>query len=192
MDPTAGPGAVELGIASSDDDLRDILALQTANLERELSPDDARSQGFVTLRHDLDALRDMNRAEPHVVARSAGRVVGYALVMLPRFWERVPELAHMRALLAERTHRGRPIEELRYFIMGQVCVDRAFRGRGVFAALYAHMHALYAGRYDAVVTEAATRNTRSVHAHAKVGFELLHRYATPAGESWDLILWDWR
>ena len=54
------------------------------------------------------------------------------------------------------------------------------------------MKALYAPRYDMTITQVARRNGRSVRAHEKVGFELLHRYRDAAGEEWDLIAWDWR
>jgi len=105
--------------------------------------------------------------------------------------ERVPALGHMHARLRELSFGGRPLGELRYFIMGQVCVDKAFRGRGVFAGMYRKMRELYSAAYDMVVTEVARRNTRSIRAHEKVGFELLERYRDSSGEQWDLIVWDW-
>jgi L-amino acid N-acyltransferase YncA len=182
---------VDYGVAASEEDLEQILALQRRNLEPSLGPEAVARDGFVTVRHDLELLRDMNRAAPHVVARSAGRVVGYALVMLRAFEARIPILAPMYDRLSALLYTGRAVADSRYFIMGQVCVGEPFRGTGVFAGLYAELRVRYARDFEMVITEVARRNGRSIRAHAKVGFELLHRYRDPAGEEWDVIVWDW-
>lgn len=178
--------------ASTDEELRQILELQRANVEENLDPETVAREGFVYVRHDLSLLRDMNLAEPQVVAICDGRVVGYALVMTLAFEERIPALAPMCALLHRLEHAGRPLKDCRYFIIGQVCVAQPFRGQGVFDGLYRRMRELYAARYDLVVTEVACRNTRSSRAHQRVGFELLLRYRDPAGEDWEVIAWAWR
>jgi RimJ/RimL family protein N-acetyltransferase len=46
-------------------------------------------------------------------------------------------------------------------------------------------------KYDFVITEIATHNTRSLRAHEKVGFRLLHNY-TDATDEWDVVLWNWQ
>lgn len=178
--------------ASTDEQLEQILDLQRRNLEENLSAEDAAGDGFVTVRHDLELLRDMNRAEAHVIALHENRVVGYALVMLRTFDDRIPILKPMYAILSGLNYHGKPLDNYRYFIMGQVCVDKAFRGKGVFAGMFREMREQYSGLYDLVITEVAVRNVRSVRAHEKVGFKLLHRYRDPDGEGWDLIVWDWR
>ncbi len=177
--------------ASTDEELEQILSLQHRNVEENLSSEEVASQGFVTVHHDLELLRDMNRAEPQVIATSDGQVVGYALVMLRAFEDRVPILKPMCDMLSGLTYDGRPVDETHYFIMGQVCVDKPVRGKGVFGGMYRKMQELYSRRYDMVITEVARRNTRSIRAHEKVGFELLHRYLDSDGEEWDVILWDW-
>ena len=46
----------------------------------------------------------------------------------------------------------------------------------------------YGSRFDLVVTEVAARNTRSLRAHARVGFEPLHVYPdATTGEEWHVI-----
>ncbi len=177
--------------AAADEDLEQILALQRQNVEEELCPDEVVADGFVTVRHDLPLLRDMNRAESHIVAKSGGRVVGYALVMLRAFEDRIPILGPMYDKLSRLSYQGRPVEEYRYFIMGQVCVAKLFRGSGAFAGMYSKMRALYSPKYRMVITEVARRNMRSIRAHEKVGFELLHRYRDSAAEEWDVVLCDW-
>lgn len=177
--------------ASTDEELRQILDLQCQNVEERLEREEVAREGFVTVRHDLPLLRDMNRAEPHVIALFDGSVAGYALVMLRGFEERVPVLGPMFAVLDGLEYAGRPLKLSSYFVMGQVCVAKPFRGQGVFDGLFRCMRDRYAARYELVVTEVARRNTRSLRAHSRVGFERLHRYHDPGGEEWDVVAWDW-
>jgi GNAT superfamily N-acetyltransferase len=172
--------------------LEQILELQRSNTETTLGTDAARSQGFVTVRHDLDLLREMNSPDRHIIAIHEQRVVAYALVMQPRFENRLPIIQPLFDQLRTLSYQGRAFEDCRYFVMGQVCVAKAFRGQGVFAGLYRQMSHCYATAYDLVVTEVADRNKRSIRAHEKVGFGVIHQYADPSGERWQLIAWDWR
>lgn len=177
--------------AHEDRRLEQILALQRINTESSISADVARDQGFVTVRHDLALLRAMNQPDPHIVAVADDVVVGYALVMQLNMAERLPILAPMFAQFAFIEYRGRPLSAFHYFVMGQVCVARQWRGRGVFEGLYGAMREHYQARYDLVVTEVATRNGRSSKAHVKVGFETIHGYVDERGEAWEVIAWDW-
>ena len=164
-------------------DLPAVLQLQRKNLSRSLTPEEIASQGFVTVEHTLDVLLRMHELEPSIVAESDGAVCGYALVMPPQCRRFVPVLEPMFQRL-ESMPMGR------YYVMGQVCVDRAQRGRGVFDALYAAHREMLGSRYDRVVTEVATRNTRSMRAHTRVGFREVLRYRD-ATDEWSVIAWDW-
>jgi len=178
--------------AGSRDHLEGILWLQRRNVEEALSPEEVVRDGFVTVRHDLSVLTAMNADDPHIVAIDGDRVVGYALVMPPRFERSIPILAPMFDQVRTLRRDGRPLDSFRYFVMGQVCVDRDFRGQGVFGGMFTKMRDCYGTRYDFTLTEVARRNGRSIRAHEKVGFALWHRYTDPHGEEWDLIGWDWR
>jgi GNAT superfamily N-acetyltransferase len=170
------------------DDLPRIIELQRANLEANAR--DPVGQGFVTVVHTLDVLERMHALAPSVVVRDgAGELAGYALVMLQECEPLVPVLTTMFSNLRTLSWRGRPMAELRWYVMGQVCVAEAARGQGVFDALYAGHAAHYADRFDLVVTEVAMRNTRSLRAHARVGFETLDVYRDEVDE-WGVVAWD--
>jgi len=78
----------------------------------------------------------------------------------------------------------------RFYVMGQVCVGKPWRGKGVFDLLYqAHRRHLRA-RFDCSVTEVAMRNTRSLRAHERVGFTVIDRYRDQT-DDWAVIRWDW-
>ena len=78
-------------------------------------------------------------------------------------------------------------------VASEVVPSGAFRGRGVFDGLYQQLREAYAPRFDFTVTEISQRNTRSLRAHRRVGFETMHVYEDPAaGEQWEVVAWDWR
>ena len=89
------------------------------------------------------------------------------------------------------TWQNKPIGSQRYYAMGQVCVAEGYRGQGVFDGLYAKHKELLSGQYDLCVTEIAVRNTRSIRAHERVGFQTIHTY-TDDSELWNVVLWDFR
>jgi hypothetical protein len=178
--------SVRCVLAENTADFEGILALQRANLKRSLSERESGEQGFVTLVHTLDVLERMHELAPSVVAKSGSDVVGYALTMLVEARPLVPALAPMFEQIERASLRGVPLTERRFYVMGQICVARAFRSRGVFEALYAEHDARYAGRFDCLVTEISSSNARSLRAHARVGFEPVARYGH-AGDEWVVV-----
>lgn len=177
---------VSVGIVESDRDLEGILALQREC--REPTAD-----GFVTVAHTLDDLRAMHALAPSIVARdAANRIVGYALVMPRETRALIPILEPMFRMieaLPESTICGRP--GARWYVMGQVAIAPGHRGTGLFARLYDEHRTRYRERFDAVVTEVATRNPRSLRAHERVGFRTVSTYRD-ATDEWALVAWEWR
>jgi ribosomal protein S18 acetylase RimI-like enzyme len=181
----SSPPPFSVGLAESDRDLEGVLALQRAS--RAPTRD-----GFVTVEHTLDILRAMHAVAPSVVAKDPdGGIAGYALVMPRDARVLLPVLEPMFEMIERLLPgmvSGKP--EPRWYVMGQIAVAPAYRGHGVFDALYAEHRARYRSRFDLVITEVATRNTRSVRAHERVGFRTVTTYRD-ATDEWALIAWDW-
>lgn len=172
-------------------DLQRILELQRANLAASIDQEELRAQGFVTAVHSLQSLQQMHALGPSIIAKAGTELAGYALTMLVEARRCVPVLDPMFQLLERLSWRGRPLRELSHYVMGQVCVAKPFRGQGVFDALYGGHQALYRERFELLVTEVSVRNTRSLRAHERVGFEPLHRYRDDIDE-WIVIGWGLR
>jgi ribosomal protein S18 acetylase RimI-like enzyme len=185
---------IDFSLVASDDEVMQIIDLQALNHVSNVNADVARSQGFVTVRHEPSVLLRMNRVAPSVIAKHGDKVVGYALVMPRAFAPEIPVLQPMFDVLDALEWEGMPLRDNeRWFAMGQICVAEGFRGMGVFDGMYAKMAEAYHGEYDFTVTEIAERNTRSIRAHERVGFQTLHRYADPAaGEDWRVVVWGFR
>jgi GNAT superfamily N-acetyltransferase len=186
------PQPIQFTTVSTVDEVRQILELQAENHPSALTPDVMAREGFVTVRHDAAVLRRMNEAAPSIVAKVEGGIAGYALVMPRRFAADVPVLRPLFEMLDSLSRKGVPMRDNpRWFVMGQICVAAAYRGTGVFDALYRTMAERYRGQFDFTVTEVASRNTRSLRAHERVGFQPLHVYAHAAtGEVWHVIALD--
>ncbi len=182
---------IQYSTAKSDIELQQILALQKENLPDQLSESEINSQGFVTVSHDFDLLAEMNSKRPHIIAKSDDEVIGYSLVMLETFKNHIPVLVPMFDQIKAINYEGKPMAEIDFFIMGQVCIAKPFRGQGVFKALFDKMKIEMAPYYQMIVTEVAIRNPRSLKAHANVGFKTIKEYKTADGEEWAIIAWDW-
>lgn len=175
---------------SSEKEVQQILDLQARNLAASLTPETIASQGFVTVKHDPEVLRRMNRAYPSVIAKAGGELAGYCLVMPREFAPQVPILAPMFAMLETLSWQGKSLQDCRWFVMGQVCVAEGFRGQGVFDGMYQKLREVCRRDFDFVVTEVAERNARSLRAHQRVGFETIHTYPDDTtGELWHVIAW---
>ena len=83
--------AIKYTASNTEDDLLQILQLQQENLPKNISEQEAKEQGFVTLEHNLDLLAEMNTPYPHAIAKNGHKVVGYALMMLPHFFDHAKE-----------------------------------------------------------------------------------------------------
>lgn len=177
--------------AETDDELRQVLALQAANLKDHVPATRQKADGFVTVRHDLALLKKMNTAAGQVIAKDGDTVVGYALVMLNELSTLVPVLVPMFELFNTLSFRNRPVSSYRYYVMGQVCVAETHRGQGVFAKLYEGHKNFYASRFDLCLTEISSSNLRSMRAHEKIGFQTIHSFRDET-DHWNVVLWDWQ
>jgi hypothetical protein len=178
-----------LTVASSDQHLQQILALQQRNLFRTLAPEQQAVEGFVFAEHTLPILRRMAAQSPQAIAVADGRVVGYCLSMTLSMQDALPSLRPMFEQFGRCRWRDRPLGDHRFIVGGQVCVDRDFRGQGLLARLYDQVRISLPDPCDLCVTEVATRNVVSLRAHLKMGFETISTYSD-GREEWAIAAWD--
>lgn len=172
---------ITFGRAISEVDLNQILALQQKNLLGSMSSEEKKKEGFVTVSHTFDMLRAMNDTCPHVIAKSDDAVIGYALCMHPKFSDDIEVLRPM----FEKIKAIHP-KIKNYITMGQICVDKTYRGQGVFRQLYLTMQKAVEPEFELIITEVDAENTRSLRAHYAVGFKEVTTY-TSDGREWKLI-----
>ena len=170
--------------ARTDEQLRQILEIQKRALKQNVSLQEQKTEGYITVPHTFEILKKMNNACAHIIAVEKNRVVGYALVMLETFRN------EMEILVPMFETADKLLPNKNYLTMGQVCIDKPHRGKGIFKGLYNFYKEELANQYDCLFTEVATLNTRSLNAHLAVGFKILATQETD-GTSWEMVNWDW-
>lgn len=177
----------------SEDDVRGILALQQKNLKKNLTPEQIQSQGFLTVEHKFSVLKAMNDAQPSVIVKDGDTVVAYCLAMFPQFRNDVPELKTLFDTIDEIDYEGQTVKDFKYVVMGQVCVGEGYRGLGFFDGMYQKLREELSAKFELCVTDISTNNTRSLKAHARVGFIPVKDFNDAIlDEIWRVVVWDWR
>ena len=177
--------------SQDDNDLTGILSLQRANLARNLEKEEIESQGFVTVLHRLVDLQKMNSIEQHIIAKDNDTVIAYLLAMTEESKLDIPVLVPMFDLFESIRYKNKLLSQYHYMVVGQVCVDKKYRGQGVLDKCYDLYVRTFRKRYDFAVTEIATSNQRSLNAHKRIGFKIIHEYVAPDGERWAIVVLEW-
>jgi len=177
----------------NDDDVRGILALQQKNLKKNLSPEQIQSQGFLTVEHKFSVLKAMNDAQPSVIVKDGDTVVAYCLAMFPQFRNDVPELIALFDTIDDIDYDGQTLKDFKYVVMGQVCVGEGYRGMGFFDGMYQKLREELSAKFELCVTDISTNNSRSLKAHARVGFIPMKDFHDAIlDEVWRVVVWNWR
>lgn len=172
--------------------INQILALQQKNLKKNIDEIEKLDQGFVTVEHDVEKLNTMQNTINQIIATVDDQVVGYALSMTNNLKNLIPELKAMFELLDGLTYKNQKLSSTKYYAMGQICVAKEVRGMGVFTKLYEEHKRQFKDTFDYLVTEVSLSNTRSMRAHEKVGFKVIHEYYDPSNnDTWAVVLWDY-
>ena len=176
---------------TTDDELIQVNALNRQNLKSNLSKQELEEQGFVTWLYSVHLLQQLQTIAPAIVVIDDGKVVGYALVTPVEAGNFHPDLQTMINNLGTINYKGKPLSSYTYYIMGQVCIDKDYRGKRVFNMLFQKHKELYRNKYELLVTEISTKNYRSQKAHEKVGFTTIYTYSDALDE-WNVVVWDWK
>ncbi len=178
-------------IVTTDDELEQIAQLSHKNLRAKISEVQQKQQGFITWEYSFQLLKQMNDLCAHVIVKDKNIVVGYALVALKEASVFHKDLDTMMHHLATLQYKSKSLQQYKFYVMGQICVDENYRGKSVFQLLYQHHKKLFENSFDFIVTEISTGNMCSIHAHEKIGFKIIHTYRDTLDE-WNVVLWDWK
>ncbi len=178
--------------SNSKTDLEGILDLQKINLALNLPADEIQSQGFVTVTHPYNQLLKLNAYEKHIIAKDHNKVIGYLLAMTEHSKSDIPILIPMFDIFNDTTYNDKTIVDYNYIVVGQVCIDKSYRGQGILDKCYSAYKAYYSDKYDFAITEIAKSNARSLNAHKRIGFKEIKTYTSPGNEEWVIVVWDWQ
>jgi L-amino acid N-acyltransferase YncA len=177
-------------VVTTNEELLQIIQLSDQNLRTKISEEEKKSQGFVSWNYSFELLHKLNAQHPHVIVKDKDQVIGYALVAFKEARSFHPALEQMITDLEPLRYKDKKLSAYEYYVMGQICVDKAYRGKGIFEMLYQKHKTLFEKNFDFVVTEISMLNSRSIRAHEKIGFKTIYTYADNL-DKWHVVLWDW-
>jgi GNAT superfamily N-acetyltransferase len=181
---------ITLTTVSNNDELEQIIQLSRKNLRTNISPDEKQKEGFITWEYNKQLLQQLHALAPSVIAKENDEVIGYAITTLLAAGEFHPDLQLMINGLISLSFNNKPLLDHKAYIMGQVCIDKNYRGQGIFDALYQKQKEIYSNQFELFITEISTNNYRSQKAHENVGFKTIHTYKDALDE-WKVVVWDW-
>jgi GNAT superfamily N-acetyltransferase len=163
--------------------------LQTENLKINLDAQTIDSQGFVTFVYSPVVIKGM-MSEPQIIAKDGDKIIGYALTVSLEYAHKMTLIRHLAKLSKDHLYQNRPLKDYRYYIIGQVCVRADYRGVGVFESLYEGHRRILSSRFDFCITEIDFENKRSLAAHKRIGFEVIHDYHDAKDDKhWAVVLY---
>src|SRR6187551_3570415 len=104
---------------TTEEELIGILDLQQRNLAPNLTEEEKKSQGFLTVSHTLDVLKKMHAVEPSLIVKDGPTVVAYALAMTTASRADFPILDPLFDLFSKIEYKGKKITDYNYMIAGQ-------------------------------------------------------------------------
>jgi ribosomal protein S18 acetylase RimI-like enzyme len=178
--------------STTDKELSEILGLQKSNLPQNLTDAEIKSQGFVTVSHTFNDLKKLNDYEQHLIIKDGDKIAGYLLAMTQHSKHDIAILIPMFEVFDKTEYKNKLISSYNYIVVGQVCIDKDYRGRGLLDKAYEAYKNHFKEKYDFAITEIATSNTRSINAHKRIGFSEIHRYTDRKNIEWSIVIWDWK
>lgn len=173
------------------DEIIQVHKMNQLYLRSNLSQQVQEEEGFVSWLYPVSLLQQMHSIAPGIIVKDDETVVGYALVTPIEASSFHPDLKILIDNLEMIDYKNKLLSSYSYYVMGQVCIDKEYRGKGIFNMLFQKHKQLYSSVYELLVTEISTKNVRSQKAHEKVGFVTIHTYSDALDE-WNVVVWDWR
>ncbi len=157
---------IELKVASIDD-IEDTIKLHQQN-QVDLMDEEDRADGFITTAFTRDELKDLIEKEQGLfIAKDGDKVVGYVMSASWQYWSTWSMFAYMIEHLGENEYLGEKLSVDNSYQYGPVCVDKNYRGSGLFEKLFEFALSHMSKRYAILVTFINKINTRSYEAHTR-------------------------
>jgi len=181
---------VQLTRAKDKADLQAILDLQKLNLRKLIGEEEAGKEGFLTAQYTIEMMEQMHQFQPSIIAKEGDKVAGYVIITDKNSFGQHPLLDDLFNSIDQLNYKGNNLKEINYVLVGQLCVAKAYRGTGLVQKMYHYYKDCLKDQYQYLVTDVAQENQRSIKAHLKTGFEIIHSIEY-GGIGWEIVIWDW-
>jgi hypothetical protein len=151
---------------ASHQDIEGVLALQEKYLVSNLNEEEKKS-GFVTTPFTIAQLEIVIDQKELFLAKDAGIVVAYIFAGSWSFFEQWPIFVYMATLLKKLAFQNFDITTKNSFQYGPVCIDKAYRGKGLINELFELMRTHLLKTYPLALTFINKINIPSQRAHTE-------------------------
>jgi predicted GNAT superfamily acetyltransferase len=141
-----------------------ILRLQSENLIANLSEEE-RKEGFLSAEFSRVQVAELAEDLGTTLATLNGEVLAFLCAFRNEFNHGSPVIAKMLDTYDLVKFDAKPLSSCNSYIYGPVCIDRAYRGRGVLRGLYEAQKQDLAGKFDVGVAFVSRSNPHSLNAH---------------------------
>jgi len=155
-------------------DYDQIVDLQLRNMGDNLT-EEQRRDGFLSGYFDAEMLAAANENLAVVVCADGDRIAGFVCLTTPRFTRQNEVATAMMEKLKEETIFGKQFDEWNACLYGPVCIEREYRGVGLFERLYKGLPQ-FSEQCNLLVCLVAVGNQRSIAAHSKVGMTIVSEF----------------
>jgi ribosomal protein S18 acetylase RimI-like enzyme len=137
-----------------------IVRLNEANFIGNLAEDDRRD-GFLSAVFTLEQTAAMAEDLGTTVAIVDGALAGFLCAFRKDFPHGSPVVARMIESYRRMRFEGKPLSRFNSYVYGPVCIDRAFRRRGLLRGLYEAQKKELAGQFEVGVALVSRDNPHS-------------------------------
>ena len=183
---------MELRKIRNESELVQVHKLLEENLKQNLSYQERKQQGFITINYSLNSLIKLNKITPTIVAIDESKVIGYAL-SANRNCKGLHKFLDMVIAEVDKTFYNKDLLlESDYVVVGQLCVAKAYRRRGVSQKIYQEFKQEFHQTHPYCLTGVDALNKGSIESHKKCGFRVLKQLKCGLNSIGYLLIWDWR
>ena len=130
--------------------------------------EEEKKNGFVTTNMTNEQMTRLICEENGVtVAKDGDKVVAFALAASWDYWKEWPFFQYMIEILPENSYNGEVLTTKNSYQYGPVCVDKDYRGTGVFEKVFFASLESMESRFPYMVTFVNKVNPRSYEAHTR-------------------------
>lgn len=161
---------------ASPSDIPGVLQLQEKYLFRNLSPEE-RKEGFVTTPFTFKQIEEILKENGLFIAKKNDEVIAYIFAGSWKYFEQWEIFNYMVSRFPQLSFQGREITTSNSFQYGPVCIDKKYRGRGLFNLLFEEMRLEFLKKYPISITFINKINEVSTAAHTrKLGWEVIDEF----------------
>ncbi|MBK5212828.1 MAG: GNAT family acetyltransferase [Flavobacteriaceae bacterium] len=158
-------------------DIDGILFLQEKYLYRNLTEIE-RKDGFVTTPFTVDQIEEIiDQNGVFVAENERAAIIAYAFAGSWKYFEQWEIFNFMVSRFPKLSFNGNNITTTNSFQYGPVCIDKAYRGKGVLNLIFEEMRLEFIKKYPISVTFINKVNVISEKAHTKkLGWEIIDEF----------------